>query len=818
MKLSFTASILLFFSGLAALVYQTLWVKQLALVVGVDIYAVTIGVSAFFAGLALGNFWLGRQADQSKNPFKLYAWLELGIAVGGISTTWALAHADRPFVGLQDATGVLAWLLPFVLVGLPATLMGGTVVTLLRACQPMETVVAKISGWLYAANTAGAIAGTLLTAFLLIPTLGIQRTAWVTAAINGGLAIAAVILQKSHVSSPLKSAKRHPPNSIPLALALYTIAGGLALGYEVIWSQAIVQFLSTRAFAFAIVLATYLLGLTLGSWIYAYWADRIQRPWLVFGLFLAGAGASALLIVTGLDTWLLNAQDQGGQWAFQLTHTPMAMKLTRFAIAAIAFIFVPTLCLGAAYPLAIRLAVRSHTLGTDAGLVTALNTLGGIVGTGVTGFVLVPWLGLVHSLAVLATMAVLLGAIAISQDVPSWGVRSGIGIAVIAFGLFTTQIPAHQFAQLLTQQHHGDLVYYKESVGATVAVVEQQTPTQAFHRLYIQGVSNTGDAMPSLRYMRLQALLPLLVHPGDPRSALVVGLGSGITSGGLLTYPSLEQRVAIELLPAVVQASQTFNGNFDVSHDPRMTIHISDGRHELLRTQEQFDLITLEPPPPSAAGVVNLYSQDFYNLCKEKLAPDGILAQWWPLATQNDEDSRSLVRSLLNTFPYVTLWSSELHEMLVIGSMTPIELEPEKISDRYYQPTVQAALAEVGISSPQALLATYVTDRAGLEQYVGDVLPVTDDRPRIEYADWVRPGEFTRVLPQVMAYHHPLPLKADHSWMPQIEQEQFHLWTFYQAALASYQGHGDRSYSLMMQVLQADGDNPYYQWFINEPR
>src|SRR5262249_13889147 len=156
---------------------------------------------------------------------------------------------------------------------------------------------------------------------------------------------------------------------------------------------------------------------------------------------------------------------------------------------------------------------------------------------------------------------------------------------------------------------------------------------------YIQGVSNSGDALTSLRYMRLQALLPLLVHPAEPRSALVVGFGTGITAGALLAYPGLERREVVELLPGVVRASPLFGGNFNAAGDSRIRLRIGDGRHELMRGGERYDVITLEPPPPSAAGVVNLYSREFYDLCRQRLAPDGLMAQWWPLPAQNDEDS-----------------------------------------------------------------------------------------------------------------------------------------------------------------------------------
>src|SRR5215510_13315416 len=232
--------------------------------------------------------------------------------------------------------------------------------------------------------------------------------------------------------------------------------------------------------------------------------------------------------------------------------------------------------------------------------------------------------------------------------------------------------------------------------------------------------------MPSRRYMRLQALLPLIIHSGEPRTALVIGLGTGITAGALLRYPGLQHRICVELLPSVVRAAPLFEGNFGAASDPRIEIRLRDGRRELLRSPERYDVITLEPPPPTAAGVVNLYSSDFYRAAASRLNPRGLLAQWWPLAAQNDEDSRSLVRIFLDVFPHASLWTTELHEMLLLGSGEPIELDAERIGARFAEPTVAAALGEVGIATPAALLATWVAGRDGLVRYAADALPVTD--------------------------------------------------------------------------------------------
>lgn len=809
---------LLFASGLTALVYQLLWIKQLSLIVGVDVYAVTIALSAFFAGLGGGSYLLGRRADRSVRPLRLYALLELGIALCGIATTFSLAHSAALFVALEDAVGPLAWLLPFAAIGIPALLMGGTLPVLLRAHAPSMGKIAGSGGGLYAANTCGAVCGALVVSFALIPAFGIFGAALFAAAMNIALSALAFGIGGSiapHRIEPQRRASIAPAQK-HRAFAIYAIAGGLALGYEVVWSQAAIQFMSTRSFAFSIVLATYLTGLMLGSAIYARSADRVRDPWGAFAVLIAGAGLLALLQVCALGPWLPQVQAWAAQQVLDWSGSQFAAMCVRFAIASASIVLAPTLLLGAAFPLALRLATDEGQVGRDTGSVLALNTLGGIAGTAFAGFVLLPLLGLVQTLSLLAAGAVALGWYALLRGSPS--VRTGPRLALagisLALALGIAATPPQRFAQMLTAAHRGELIYYGENPGGTVAVIEQATTQDRFRRLYIQGVSNSGDAMPSLRYMRLQALLPLLIQRNEPRSALVVALGTGITAGALTQYPGLEQRVCVELLPAVVDAAKLFSGNYRAADDARVEIRVRDGRRELLRDATRYDLITLEPPPPSAAGVANLYSRDFYELASARLQPGGLFAQWLPLATQNNEDTRALVRSFLDAFPYATLWTTELHETLLVGSLQPIELDADRIAQRFNQPSVRAALGEVGIDSPQALLATWVMDRTGLEQYAAAAEPVTDDRPRIEYAQWLRRGEFARVLPQLLALRSAPPLRANAEFSAQVEAEWNHLHTFYEAGLHAYRG--DRaSWSDALGSIATEIDaNPYYRWTI----
>jgi len=811
-------ALLLIASGTTALIFQVLWIKQLSLIVGVDVYAVTTGVSAFFAGLALGGLFLGRLTDRTQRPLLFYSALELGVALIGVATTIALAHTAPLFAMLEAKIGVLAWAPVFLMLAIGPFLMGGTLPAIVRSLSLNADRIGSGGGRMYAANTAGAILGALLSAILLIPTLGIQGTALSAAGI-GVLAAAGGFWLDRFVPRPGTAGQKSEPatlaNSATVAILFYAVAGGLALGYEVVWSQSVVQFMSTRSYAFSVMLATYLSGLALGAALFARWADRVRNPWGMIGLLIGAAGLVALLEIGALGRWLPQVQTLVENAVLSLTASRLVGMCARFAIAAMYIVFVPTLLLGAAFPAALKLIVDSGHIGRDVGRVFALNTLGGIAGTVATGFLLVPRFGLVETMTILAVGAALLGLLAAMRGSGGWrSARWGSITIVIAAVGAGGLIPSDRLANMYFGARGGTMVFYKEGEGGTVAVLEQAAGSKRFRRLYIQGVSNSGDALPSLRYMRLQALLPLIIHGGETKSALVIGLGTGITAGALLRFPGLEQRVVAELLPEVVQATAHFRGNYGAATDPRLDIRLRDGRRELLSNNQTYDLITLEPPPPSAAGVVNLYSSDFYTLARSRLRPGGMVAQWLPLPTQNDEDTRSLVRSFLDVYPQASLWTTELHEMLLVGSLAPLDLDVPCIVERFNQPEVSSALRDVGISSPEALIATWITDRAGLETYTGKALPVTDDRPRIEYANWVRDDELQRVLPRLIELRTDPPLRsADEIFMKSLAIERQRLLLFYQAALNAQAGHPELWARDMRRVLESDGGNAYYQWF-----
>jgi spermidine synthase len=805
-------------SGLSSLTYQVVWARQLSLAVGSGLYSITVAVAAFFAGLAVGSVFLGRMADRVGAPSRLYAVVEMTIALTAFASTFFLSHADIPFSWMQERVGIMAWLIPFLLVGIPCFAMGGTLPIAVRALRAEGEKAAEEGGLLYTANTGGGIVGALAASFILIPRFGLRGSAMAAAGIN--LAVGALVYWRAPTSAiavqtSSTSAQTGKIKS-PLLLWIYALAGGIALGYEVVWTQAIGQFVSTRAFSFSIVLAVYLSGLASGAWFGTLIVRKVRDSWGVFGLLIAGAALVAMLEFAFMGPWVVNAQFALGNAVLSASGSEAARMYVSFLTAGAGLVFLPTLLLGAAFPLALRLIVGEYRrVGRDVGLVVATNIAGGIVGTMLTGFVMIPALGLVRTLAILTILATAAGAIAtlFAASRKNQVIAATIAIATLIAAIMT---PADRLANLLLATRGGGaLVFYEEGRGATVAVAQQRFKDNVFRRLYIQGVSNSGDALPSMRYMRLQAMIPLLIHTGEPKSVMVIGFGTGITAGETLRYPGLEKRVCAELLPAVVRSGQLFPENYKAWNDPRMQIRIRDGRQELLQSKEKYDVITLEPPPPSAQGVANLYSVEFYDLAKSRLASHGLFAQWLPLTTQNDQETRGLVRTFLDVFPYATLWTTELHEMMLVGSDSSISLDARNIEERFAPQSVVASLKAVGIDSPAALLATWVTGREGLEKFAAAAAPVTDNNPRVEYGRWVKPDEVTRVLPATLGLRSDIPLDGtDSTLLSEIQKRQQTLTDFYAAGLAAYEGD-HRTWEAAIKRVQADDpENAYYSYVI----
>jgi len=736
--------LLFFASGFSALLYEVVWVRQLASVFGVSAFALSAVLSAYFLGMALGAWWIGRRADRVERPLTAYGVLEGGAALLAMAITLGIPHLDRVLLPLLDlfegrffAQSVVRFGAALaVLIG-PTALLGATLPVLARGLVGSKDELAAGVAQLYAVNTAGAVFGVLGAGFVLIPWVGLQTTAAIGAGV--GLAVAAIAFAMSRrfapASRPAERAVEGAPGD-PAVLVAFAVSGFGALALEVIVMRMLNLLQSPSTLGIASMLAVFLAGIAIGS---AWIARSIERVGVGAAIRLArveaAIGAAALL-----SLWLFaGVRPLIAGLAHAFGEAPDALVQPRFALLAAAVVFLPpTLLLGATLPLAARAYVGGvATLGTQLGRLYGANTIGGVAGSFAAGFLLIPALGAERSLQAIALLfcangaALALFARSVERPARTRAALAAAAIAVVVLLLRPNFLEAWMLARSGSQR----VIEAREDYYGTVAVVERDEASESVRQLMVNGDFMSNTSLYARRYMRLASHLPALRAGEPPRRGLVICFGAGITVDALARHPGMEQVTVVELSRAVLESAPHFaHVNDDVLANPRVRAVVEDGRHYLLRHPgERYDVITLEPPPPAGAGVSNLYSRDFYELARSRLAPGGVMAQWVPIATQSPEATRAVLRAFLDVFPHAELWWTESLETLVLGSDRPFELGLPRARALLADPLVGPNLREIGIGDPYDLISYYLLGEAELAAWLADAEVVTDDHPVIEY-------------------------------------------------------------------------------------
>lgn len=727
---------LFFASGAAGLVYEVVWMRLLSLVMSVTVYAVTTVLCAFMAGLALGAALGGRVADRVRRPLLAYGLIEVAIAATGLVTPWLLFRLAPAYVWLHDVAGgsgplftTARFLLAFGVLLVPCTLMGATLPLLSRAAIGDTERAGRGAGLLYAINTLGAVLGCVAAGFVLLPAVGLLRTSALAAAVNLAVGLLAMRLG-GHLPAPAAVRAQAPapaaPATVGVACVALAISGFTALGYEVLWTRALEQFTHNSVYAYSAMLATFLAGLGLGSAAAAARADRLRRPLMALGLLEIGVAASVVASLLAyarfIDLVPAAAAAAGGlgSWA--------RVVALIFAEASVALL-VTTLLFGATFPLAARLVVDAlDTLGRRLGAAYTANTLGSIAGAVVTGFLLLPMLGLRGAFLALVVVNLALGTgLALAAARGRGRLLVGGLAAALALGAFAL-VPPRLFEASFAARF-GPLLFYREEVTDTIMVTEDARGGRFIR--YGDGRGTAGTT--TVREDRMYAHIPLLLHP-RPLRVLNICFGVGNSLAGVVTHP-IEHVDAVELSPGVVDAAPYFRStNADVLAEPRVALTIADGRNFLLTTRERYDVIRLDPPELHTAGVVNLYTREFYALARDHLAPGGIFSIWVNVVMTPVEDLRLLVRTVASVFPYVSVWHGPLrYSWVVNGSMTPHDPDLALLLRHYADPAVQADLAAIGVPDPYAFLGHFVFAGDGVRRFAGAGPLVTDDRTRLDF-------------------------------------------------------------------------------------
>jgi len=739
--------VLFFVSGVASLVLETVFLRELTLYVGSAVTATSLTLATFLGGLALGAAIFGRVADKTARPLRLYASLELGVALtGGLAAvvladgrSWLLEPV-RSF-GRGSMGFIVAAAITAVLLLPPTILMGGTLPALTRYKTRDGASILGSLATLYGVNTLGASLGTALAGFVLFERIGILWTGWLGAGLAGLVGVIALAIDRRRGAS-VGAVAQDPPRRLAettivrwdpearVAMIVAAIGGAVALGYEVVWTRLLVLPLRSYAYSFSLMLSLFLFGIVLGALALARCEIRFSRALETLALVQLAAASYVAASVWWLPAVLAPPSEGGGFLGLVSTALLRAGPV----------VIPPTVLSGMALPLAVRVFSGSKELaGHAAGYVYAANTCGAIVGALAAGLWLLPALGASRSLALLATLGAASGALA---ALAAWrgDARRWTSIAIVAACAVAAAVPQAPYVAAFSragrsQDAQDATLFFREGATDTVAVVRRDYGFRDpdAKSVLVNGIAMTATVKPVWRYMAAEGHLPALFAPA-PSRGLVVCVGTGITLGALASHDSVTAIDAVDLSESVLAALPIFaRENRAAYRDPKVTIVHADGRHVLELSDRTYGLITLEPPPPIVAGSVHLYTLDFYRLCRERLVPGGVVAQWLPLHAQSLASAKATARTFLEAFPYVGLWLPSIRDAVLIGSDRPLRLDPDRLRSAYAAPGTRASLDDAYFETPEALLGTYLLDRPGVALWSSGADLVTDDRPSIEF-------------------------------------------------------------------------------------
>jgi spermidine synthase len=669
--LPFPAVVALFVaSGAAGLVDQVCFSKYLSYIVGSTAYAVSTVLAAFMTGIALGAHFGGKGSLWIRRPLLAYGVLEIAVAAAVLATPLAFDVLTGLYATLArkapDSLALLTalrWFVALTIVVVPTAAMGATLPVLTRALAKRNDDREQRLGSLYAANTAGGAIGALLGAYLLLPTLGLFGTLLLAVLTSAAVGVVAIFFGRRAESIAAVPSPTEAENQLPTTLgrepgrietaelaALAFLSGCLVFAAEVVFTHLLTLLIGSSAYAFGLILAVFLTCLFAGAARAGWFERRLGTAALAVGLAFTGFSLVATLSIWERVPRLLagvghHVTSFGGREAMR-------------AVAAFLALVVPTTLMGLTFPLLLRRIAPLGNASRWVGRLTAINTIGAVVGALGTGYVMLPALGSERSLLVIAGLFAL-AALPASRAVERPRRRFVYGLlgGVFVIGAVT---PRWDLARLTS----GANVYFEEAPmpdeipfvredvhGGVTTVTRHRGVDTLFTNGKFQG--NTGWEMSA---QRMFAHYPSLFVSRFDRS-LVIGVGTGTTVGTLAAYPWKRIDV-VEISPAIIEAARTFftSVNHDALDDPRVVVHHADGRNFMLVDDGQYDLIGMELSSIWFAGAAALYSREFYELVNARLSEGGVFQQWVQLHHVYRRDLATVVHTLRTVFPHVALF------------------------------------------------------------------------------------------------------------------------------------------------------------------
>ncbi len=742
------------FSGAIGLIYEVIWTHQLTLIFGSTTLPVSTVLIALMSGLAVGSFYFGRVADREERPLRLYGILEVGIGVFALISPLLLNVLNAIHIllyrGLNGEFYSLAFIrfaLSFLFLLVPSILMGGTLPVLCKLLVERSERLRFHVGILNGLKMLGSVIGCLAVGFFLLQTLGVLQSLYLCAGINLFVAAIAFGLNRQWASNTasakdkMYSASEHIDShsdttealpSLRLAVWAFAVSGFCTFAYAVLWRRVLVSSLSVATST--TMLAVFLFGVALGSFLFAWATDRIKSRVSLFGLMQIGIGFSGVAAISAFgELHRIGSLSQstfygGGIGAF---------------IGCIVVMIVPTILIGGCIPVAIRIYTRDTArLGRSIGNVCAIHIIGAIAGVLCAAFIFVPLIGIRPGIVLTAVLSAIMGCAMIfsgqTENLRSRQLLSGAATAgavlTAGFGLIVLYVADEPLVlrseNNVTQGTGSAIIAHKQGVDADVTVLKDE---KGAHQLYV-GTTKVADTSrwdsPSHRVI---AHLPSLLHP-DPKRALVVGFGMGLTA-----YSMTQHGVHVDAVETSKDVIEEARVNFtDVNHNilssPSFDLIVDDERNYLLMTGEKYDIISVRSLAPSP-GVWNshIYTTDFYRRCKSALDERGILCQWLPIWLFSEAHFKMALRTFLEVFPHTTLWYKYTPDFVIlIGTSEPLKIDYKNFIDRAQIANISGALAHDDLDG-KSLLDSFMMGEDALRSYTGDGSIYTDSRPYLGF-------------------------------------------------------------------------------------
>ncbi len=783
-----------FLSGATGLLYQVLWARMLGGVIGNTHFSITAVVAVFMGGLALGSHLGGRAADRSKNPLRLYGILVLAVGLLCLLVPLLIILAEplfaslyQPWEGNPEALPLLLCRLLFCVIVLlgPTTCMGATLPVLAKFLATRMSKVGMNIGGLYTVNTLGAFFGAALTGFFAIATLGLWGTTALAVAIDVVIGVVVIYAARGlDATTPAPQAEKTPedsdaiektplPFNVRLCVFCFGVTGFANMLLQISWTKALIPTIGNSTYAFSLIVTLFILGIALGGALMSWLVDRLKRPILALGLIIAVKGLLVSATIPALGRFPL-----WGARLFDQVDEPSYEGFLWIKLWMVACLVLPcTLLMGTVFPLVSKIRTLAlDKVGDAVGSAYFSNTMGSILGTLAAGFLFVPLFGeIFHTLYISAALNLIVGlaltwvatrgfslprvaaaALILLSLMPLWAMRPHAWDsrsdywhpAIMSLGAYSYYKGAYYkdrrnnvvlpMEELIDQTiRTNEIKSHKVGLHAEVTVVKHRLLGTTALRISGKAdasVKPDGSYTQDLPHQVMAGHLPMTLHP-DPQRVLTLGLGGGVTLGTLTTYP-VRLIDNLEISKEVIEAAKKYfkkanRGALD--NHPKVRNVIGDGRNHLQFTTETYDVITSVPSNPWIAGIGNLFTTEFFQICRDRLADDGIICQWIHKINLREKDLKTVVRTFTTVFDkHAQLWDLG-YDCLLIGSKSSIRLDAARLQALFENPGFRSDLAGLGIVDAVSLLRHYRMDAADMNHWTGKGLLNTDSSPILEF-------------------------------------------------------------------------------------